>query len=285
MRSRLGHCHGSPRSAWGSVSDTFQELETPFTFDLQPANPMKIDFTGQTVLVTGATRGIGRQLAKDFRKAGARLVVTGTRADEIGRLQETSGNDTRWVQADFLDDTSLESFVDFVSCLDRIDVCVNNAGINRVDWIEEVTDRDWQDVVNVNLKAPTLITRAVAPIMKRNGYGRIVNISSIWGHVSWTKRATYASTKFGLRGLTVASANDLAPDGILVNAVSPGFTLTEMIEKNYSTQERRQIEAKIPLGRMATVEEISTAVLFLASPLNTYITGQSLVVDGGYVSA
>ena len=153
-----------------------------------------------------------------------------------------------------------------------------------MDFVDAVQDQDWDDVVAVNLSAPALITRTVARMMKRHGYGRIVNIASIWGHISWTQRAAYASTKFGLRGLTVASANDLARHNILVNAVSPGFTLTEMVQQNYSDEERRAIEARIPLQRMATTDEISRAVLFLASDLNTYITGQSLIVDGGYVN-
>ena len=244
---------------------------------------MNIDFTDQTVLVTGATRGIGRQLAKDFQEAGANLILTGTRPDEIDALQHAALPDVRWVQADFTDSASLSGFLELLMGLDRLDACVNNAGINRVDRIDELDEEDWQAVVDVNLRAPTLITRAIAPVMKRNNYGRIVNISSIWGHISWTARASYASTKFGIRGLTVATANDLAGDGILVNAVSPGFTLTEMIQENYSEEERRAIEAKIPMGRMGTVEEISAPVLFLASRLNTYITGQSLIVDGGYV--
>lgn len=246
---------------------------------------MRLDFTDQIVLITGATRGIGARLAADFSAAGARLILTGTRADEIERLSAEAPTGAEYLQADFLDRGSLERFLKELGRRERIDVCVNNAGINRVDAVDAIDDADWDDVVAVNLTAPRRIVTTLAPIMKRNGYGRIVNISSIWGHAAWTERSSYASTKFGLRGLTVAAARDLAADGILVNAVSPGFTLTEMVENNYSEAERRRIEATIPLGRMAKPAELSPAVMFLANHLNTYITGATLVVDGGYLSA
>lgn len=245
---------------------------------------MKIDFSDKTVLVTGATRGIGRQIAEDLLEMGARLILTGTKQQEIDSLNARSDDRQRYIRADFSQRDSLEAFLEELARYDRIDVCVNNAGINRVDSIDRIRDQDWDDVVEVNLRAPTLITRTVSRIMKKNRYGRIVNISSVWGHISWTSRTVYASTKFGIRGLTVASSNDLARFNILVNAVSPGFTLTELVKENFSAEELKAIESRIPLGRFATPGEISKVVLFLASSLNTYITGQSIIVDGGYVS-
>ncbi len=245
---------------------------------------MKIDFSDKTVLVTGATRGIGRQIAEDLLEMGARLILTGTKQQEIDSLNARSDDRQRYIRADFSQRDSLEAFLEELARYDRIDVCVNNAGINRVDSIDRIRDQDWDDVVEVNLRAPTMITRTVSRIMKKNRYGRIVNISSVWGHISWTSRTVYASTKFGIRGLTVASSNDLARFNILVNAVSPGFTLTELVKENFSAEELKAIESRIPLGRFATPGEISKVVLFLASSLNTYITGQSIIVDGGYVS-
>lgn len=245
---------------------------------------MRIDFSNQTVLVTGATRGIGRHIADDFSELGAKSILTGTKQEEVDRLNSLSGDRERYICTDFSQRDSLDAFIEEIARYDRIDVCVNNAGTNRVDFIDEIQEEDWDVVTDVNLRAPALITRTVSGIMKRHRYGRIVNISSIWGHISWTKRAAYASTKFGIRGLTVASSNDLARHNILVNAVSPGFTLTEMVKANYSEEELKAIEARIPLQRMATTDEISRVVLFLASDLNTYITGQSIIVDGGYVN-
>ncbi len=143
---------------------------------------------------------------------------------------------------------------------------------------------DFDDIMAVNLKAPFMITRVVAKIMKKNGYGRIVNISSIFGHISREKRSIYSTTKFGLRGLTVAASNELARYNVLVNSVSPGFVLTELTEKILTEEERAEIKSRIPAGRFALPEEISKAVLFLASSLNTYIAGQDIIVDGGYVN-
>lgn len=245
---------------------------------------MTIDFSEQTTLVTGATRGIGRQIADDLLRLGARVIGTGTRQEQIDQLNAEAPARASYLCADFSNPASLDAFLEALARYERIDVCINNAGINRVDFVDEIQEADWDAIVAVNLKAPTLITKHVSRLMKRHSYGRIVNISSIWGHISWTKRSAYASTKFGIRGLTVASSNDLAPHNILVNAVSPGFTLTEMVQENYSAEERRTIEARIPVGRMATPAEISRVVLFLASRLNTYITGQSVVVDGGYIT-
>jgi 3-oxoacyl-[acyl-carrier protein] reductase len=121
--------------------------------------------------------------------------------------------------------------------------------------------------------------------MKRSGYGRIVNIASIWAHITMAERALYTAAKFGLRGMTMSYAMELARDNILVNVVAPGFTLTDMVRRNYSKAQIAAVEARIPMGRLGAVEEVSRAVLFLASDLNTYITGQSLVVDGGYTIA
>ena len=227
-----------------------------------------MDFKDQTVVVTGATRGIWRQLAEDLAARGASLILTGTKPDEVARLNQrykTAERERRYHAVDFGNRDSLDAFLDALARHERIDVCINNAGVNRLDSIDQVTDDDWDMVAEVNLRAPMAITRAVAPIMRRHGYGRIVNIASIWAHVGRASRASYASMKSGLRGLTVASAIDLAPD-ILVNAVSPGFTVTEMVQQNYSDDERRALENLIPLGRMATPQEISPVVLVSREP-------------------
>jgi 3-oxoacyl-[acyl-carrier protein] reductase len=241
-----------------------------------------LDFSTQTALVTGTTRGIGEAIAAALAARGATLLLTGTDPDDIARRNAAAPPGRRYLCADFASAKGLEAFLDQLAAIDRIDVCINNAGINRVDAVDEIDPADWDAVANVNLRAPALITGVVARTMKRHGYGRIVNVSSIWGHRVWEKRATYASTKWGLRGLTAASAKDLAAHGILVNTVSPGFTDTALVRGNYSAEELASVVNRIPLGRLARTDEIATAVLFLASRGNSYITGQSLVVDGGY---
>ena len=143
---------------------------------------------------------------------------------------------------------------------------------------------DWDDMINVNLRAPYMLIRQISKLMKKNRYGRIINISSIFGVVSREKRSVYTTTKYGLRGMTVTAALELAKYNVLVNAVSPGFIRTDMTAKNLSKKEQEQIIKQIPMHRFGTPEDISRTVLFLASPYNSYMTGQNIVVDGGYVS-
>lgn len=245
---------------------------------------MRIDFAGQTVVVTGATRGIGKRIADDFAAAGARLMLTGTHPDEVEALNAAATDGRRWHCVDFTRPESAEAFAAELEGMERIDACVNNAGINRINPVDETRLEDWNEVVAVNLTGPMLVTRAVSRVMKRAGYGRIVNIGSIFGSVSREKRSVYSTTKFGIRGMTVASSNDLARYGVLVNSVSPGFVLTDLTRRVLSEGERDELVRQVPAGRLAEPADISPAVLFLCSGLNTYITGQDVVVDGGFLN-
>jgi NAD(P)-dependent dehydrogenase (short-subunit alcohol dehydrogenase family) len=250
---------------------------------------MQIDFSNQVVLVTGATRGIGKQIADDFAALGANLILTGTKEEQIRVLNKSMGKDNerklKYICVDFTNSESTEGFIEELKSYSKIDVCVNNAGINRINYIDETHTRDWEDIMTVNLKVPFLIIREVSKIMKKNKYGRIVNISSIFGVISREKRSIYSSSKFGLRGLTVAASNELAKYNVLVNAVSPGFVLTELTKSILSKKEMKELTEQIPARRLADPAEISRIVLFFASKLNTYVTGQNVIVDGGYVNA
>lgn len=243
---------------------------------------MKIDFSGKVALVTGATKGIGKRIADDLSSLGATVICTGTRQAGVEQHSETSSKFERYFSVDFTDQKETKEFISFIESAERIDVCINNAGITSVAAIDEASEQDWTRVLAVNLEAPFLITRSVSRLMKSQGSGKIINISSIWGHISNFGRPIMSASKFGLRGLTVAVAHDLAPYGILVNDVAPGWTLTELCQKVVSDEQRSEVSQQIPVGRFAQPEEISRVVLFLASDLNTYITGQSIVVDGGY---
>jgi 3-oxoacyl-[acyl-carrier protein] reductase len=249
---------------------------------------MKIDFRGQTALVTGATKGIGKQIADDLTALGAQVIMTGRNAEQIALLNreaEKAGKDLRhYMAVDFSDLDSTQGFLEEIGSMKKIDICINNAGINRINFIDETLIGDWHDITTVNLEAPFLITRTVSKIMKANGFGRIVNIASIFGVIGKAKRSIYSISKFGLRGLTVSSAIDLAPFNILVNTVSPGFVLTELTQRILSKKEMEKLAKQVPIGRFAQPEEISKAVLFLVSRHNTYITGQNLVIDGGFVN-
>lgn len=241
---------------------------------------MQIDFTGRTALVTGASRGIGQRIALDLVACGADVVLTST--GPMPDLAERFGPSARHQAVDFHDAESIRRFLAEVRTLERLDVLVNNAATTRHKPIAEVSEEDWDVVADVNLKAPYFLSQAAAEVMRRRGEGRIVHIASIWAHTGKSARSTYAATKYALRGLTAVGAVEWAGDGILVNTVSPGFTLTDMLRRNYTAVERAAMCERVPLGRMAEPAEVSRAVLFLASPLNTYITGQSLLVDGGY---
>jgi len=249
---------------------------------------MKIDFNKQTVLITGATRGIGKQLADDFEKLGAELILTGTKRSQIEALNrialKSSNCKKTFYCVDFTNKKGTEQFAKALSKYKKIDVCINNAGINRINLIENTKTKDWDDIISVNLRAPYIILRKISGLMKKNKYGRIVNISSIFGTISREKRSIYSISKFGLRGLTVAASNELARHNVLVNAVSPGFVLTELTKQILSLKEMRELKTQIPRGRLASPSEISRVVLFLASPMNTYLTGQNIIVDGGYVN-
>ena len=249
---------------------------------------MEINFQSKVVLITGASRGIGKQLAHDFGKLGASLILTGTKPDQVKELNEEMERDgKRQVQyycVDFSDGDSMSMFIRELSEYEKIDVCINNAGINRIDYIYDTSLTDWDDVVNVNLRAPFQILREVSKPMKKNGYGRIVNIASIFGVISKEKRSMYSSSKSGLIGLTRCVALDLAPYNVMVNSVSPGFVLTDLTRTILTQAEIENLTLSIPLGRMAIPEDVSKVVLFLASGFNTYITGQNITVDGGYVN-
>ncbi len=237
-----------------------------------------IDFHGKTAVVTGATRGIGRAIASTFLDCGATVLYTGTHP-----TLEHPISGARYAQLDLADAASRTAFVEHtLRDLGSLDILVNNAGINIIEPIDRITDEHWQNLLEINLTGAMRMLRAAVPKLAASGQGRVVNIASIWGVISKRGRVSYSAAKTGLIGLTRAAALDLAKDGILVNAIAPGFVNTELTARNLSEQEQRTLAAEVPLGRFAEPKEIAQAVLFLCSPLNTIITGQTIVVDGGF---
>ena len=247
---------------------------------------MKIDFSNKTVIVTGGIRGIGTAIVELFQECNAQIIATGTNTSELESLnQESKGKKTDYIHLDFTSNESIQKFLGHIVKRDKIDVLINNAGVNKIDSIKDIAEDDWDWINNVNLRGPFLLTRAVSKIMQNQGYGRMVNIASIFGVVSKAKRATYSTTKWGLVGFTKAVALDLAPHNILVNAVSPGFVDTELTRRILGEKEIEKLVDTIPQKRLADAGEIAKTVVFLTSHHNTYITGQNIIVDGGFSSA
>lgn len=247
---------------------------------------IKLDFSGKTVVITGATRGLGKSIAEHFQDSGATLILTGTDKNRINALNKSLKDKirTRYFYLDFLKEGSVSRFLSDIKSYKKIDICINNAGINRINYIYDTRINDWDEIMKVNLRGPFILAREIGRMMKERRYGRIVNIASIFGVITKEKRAAYAAAKAGLIGLARTAAVDLAPYNILVNSVSPGFILTDLTKRILAPQEMADLRSRIPLGRFAKPEDIAPLVLFLASDLNTYITGQNIIVDGGYAN-
>jgi len=215
-----------------------------------------------TALVTGGSRGIGYTIAKKLAFEGWHVLVP-TRAE-----------------MDLLSNDSIDKYLKDLKT--RIDVIVNNAGINPVAEISKIQDSDIDDTIQINLVAPLRIIRGLVPTMIENNYGRIVNISSIWSTVSKPGRTVYSASKAGLNGVTRTLAVELAKNNILINSVAPGYVNTELTAQNNTLKDIEFIEKSIPIQRLAQPEEIAELVYFLVSGANTYITGQTITIDGGF---
>jgi len=226
-------------------------------------------------LVTGSTRGIGLAIAERLLKDGMHVISTGTgsSSDVLSRVE--------YFGVDFSDNDSLNQFLKFVKEAE-IDVLVNNAGINKIDAFAEINLEDFDKIHNVNLRTPLLLSQAVLQNMKNKNWGRIVNISSIFGNISKEYRASYSSSKFGLDGMTVALAAEVSKFGILANCVGPGFIDTELTQNILGRAGINTLKERIPMQRLGKPEEIAAFVSWLVSEENTYLTGQNLIIDGGF---
>lgn len=238
-----------------------------------------MDFKNKTAIVTGGTRGIGKNISESLWELGCDTIITGT-----GDKEKVVRKKPRlhYLKLDFLDSKSIKDFIKSISKFRNIDILINNAGMNIIESIDRIEKDNWDKVLQVNLTGPAFLMKSVAKIMKKRNYGRILNISSIFGVVSKEKRNAYSASKTGLIGLTRAAALDLAKYNILVNALCPGFTMTDLSKSILSKSEISQISKEIPLQRFANVDEIAKVALFLCSGLNTYITGQAIIIDGGF---
>lgn len=217
----------------------------------------------RVALVTGASKGIGAAIAAALEQEG--ITVLAPPRSEM----------------DMVNIPSIERYLSTIS--GPIDILVNNAGINTLSGLDELEQEQMTEMLQLNLVAPLMLTKLVAEKMKKNNYGRIVNISSIWSVVAKERRIVYSAVKSAMNGVTRTLALELGAHGILVNAIAPGYVNTELTSKNNSMQQLKQICDNIPLQRLAEPHEIADIAAFLCSERNSYMTGQVLVIDGGYV--
>jgi len=236
-------------------------------------------FSGRVVAVTGGSRGIGARIAESFEEAGARVVIL----DRVA--PQRSSASARHVETDVSDRASVvAAFASIDEAEGQLDVLVNNAGIQRAGLIGRISYEDWQAVIGTHLTGMFLCCSEAVPRMIGRGGGAIVGISSAAGFVGLPGRGPYCAAKAGIIGLTRALALEVAPSGIRVNAVAPGYTRTELLDqalKDGSQQESWMLE-RVPLNRLAEPQEIAAVVRFLASDAASFITGQTILADGGW---
>lgn len=240
------------------------------------------DLTGKTALVTGASGGIGGAIAKTLIAAGAKVALSGTRAEVLEKLAAELGPNAVVVTANLSDKASVEALAKNAEekLGGRVDILVNNAGLTKDGLAMRMKDEDWQSVLDVNLTAAFVLIRALMRNMMKNRFGRIISITSVVGVTGNPGQANYAASKAGLIGMSKSLGQEVASRNITVNCVAPGFIATAMTDA-LNDEQKAAINTKIPAGKMGTSEDIAAAVLYLASNEAGYVTGQTLHVNGG----
>jgi 3-oxoacyl-[acyl-carrier protein] reductase len=247
---------------------------------------MILDLSGEIALVTGASRGIGQAIALSLGKAGAKIIGTGPTAEEVENIVQFFEKEGINGQAHLLDVRFEESINALMTNLgnEMPSILVNNAGIVKDSLLMRMKTEEWTSVLDINLTAVFHLCKACVRSMIKERHGRIINISSVVGVTGNAGQANYTASKAGLIGFSKTLAQELASRNITVNAVAPGFIETQMTQ-SLSQSQREAILQKVPIGRLGLPEEVATAVLFLASPAASYITGQTLHVNGGMFMA
>ena len=242
----------------------------------------------RVALVTGGSKGLGKAMARGLTEAGADIVISSRHEEELrpalDEILKGTGRRGIFVVADMAKRSDVKRLADTaLEKMGRVDILVNNAGTNTPQPIDQIKDEDWDRVREINLDSVMLLTRALVPQMKSRGWGRIIHISSVMALVANAGRNTYCATKAALMGLARASALDLGGNGITVNCIAPGPFLTDLPGRLLSQQEKDAFAKMTALNRWADPKELVGPLLLLASEAGSYITGETLVVDGGYV--
>lgn len=241
------------------------------------------DLTNKTALITGATGGIGEAIAKTLHAQGATIAISGTRREKLEEVAATLGERVHVTPCNLSDRTEVASLVDKAGeAMGKVDILVNNAGITKDNLFMRMKDEEWDDVINVNLTATFTLMRAALRGMMRNRYGRIVNISSISAIIGNPGQPNYSASKAGMIGMSKSLAREVAPRGITVNCIAPGFISTPMTDE-LNEKQVEAIAGAIPSGTFGQPEDIASAVLYLSSDESKYMTGQTLHINGGMV--
>jgi len=243
-----------------------------------------ISFKNKNVLITGATGGIGNELVKKFITLGANVFATGTKSEKLDIIKKKYP-DIRIKKFDISEHPRIEEFIDNVVLeLGGLDVLVNNAGINMDNLSIRMKDEEWIKVINVNLSSTFLLSKHSIRKMLKSKFGRIVNITSVVGHTGNLGQSNYAASKAGIIGMSKSLAAEYAKKNITVNCVSPGFIVSDMT-MNIAEKVKLYLTSKIPMGKLGTGEDVSNCVAFLSSDQASYITGETIHVNGGMYMA
>ena len=247
------------------------------------------NLAGKIALVTGGGSGLGRSMSLALSKAGAEVIVAGRRAEKLDNVVKEikdKGGDSFSIVLDIQEENSIDRSLKRIATMDKkIDILVNNSGISGPSWAVEQESEDWDEVINTNLRGTFLMCREVGKSMIKRKKGVVVNIASVAGMIGIQKLAAYSSSKGGIIQLTKTLAKEWAKYGVRVNALAPGYFLTDINKDYFSTESgRKMIENHIPLNRIGIDHELSGAIIFLASEASSFMTGSTLVIDGGQSS-
>jgi NAD(P)-dependent dehydrogenase (short-subunit alcohol dehydrogenase family) len=248
----------------------------------------QFDLTGKTALVTGGGRGLGKSIALALAEAGANVAITSRTESELQEVAKEINSFSRnalYASVDIRDKQAIQAFVDeVVEKEGKIDILVNGAGTNKRVPFLEVTEEDWDFVMDINLKSVLFASQAVIPYMQKQKYGKIINIASLTSEIGLSNMPIYGASKGGVSQLTKALAVDFAQDGIYTNAIGPGYFKTEMTKVLFEDPKKVEwMNSRIPLKRTGNMEDIRGVAVFLASDASNYITGQTIYVDGGWL--
>ena len=239
-----------------------------------------ISFKNKNVLITGATGGIGNDLINKFFNLGANILATGTKTEKLNEIKKKYEN-VKILRFDISEHSRIEEFVDNASLeLGGLDILVNNAGINSDNLSLRMKDEEWKKVLDINLTSTFLLTKHSIKKMLKNKFGRVVNITSVVGHTGNLGQSNYAASKSGIIGMSKSLAIEYARKNITVNCVSPGFIVSDMT-MNIAEKVKIYLTSKIPMGKLGTGEDVSNCVAFLSSDQASYVTGETLHVNGG----